>query len=58
MKCKIVGKKKANTDNTPMCYRRRNQKISAKNLSAALQVVIDPLDNQLGYMGKQEALQA
>ena len=22
-----------------------------KNLSAALQAVIDPLDNQLGYMG-------
>ena len=24
----------------------------------ALQAKIDPLDNQLGYMGKQEALQA
>ena len=31
-------------------------KNSAKNLSAALQKVIDPLDNQLGYMGKQETL--
>ena len=31
---------------------------SAKNLSAALQAVIDPLDNQLGYMAKQETLQA
>ena len=32
-----------------------------KNLSAALQalqVVIDLLDNQLGYMGKQETFQA
>ena len=29
-----------------------------KNLFAALQAVIDPLDNQLGYMGKQETLQA
>ena len=29
-----------------------------KNLSTALQVEIDPLDNQLGYMGKQETLQA
>ena len=26
-------------------------KNSAKNLSAALQAVIDPLDNQLEYMG-------
>ena len=37
---------------------KRKQKNSAKNLSAALQVEIDPLDNQLGYMGKQETLQA
>ena len=37
-------------DNTPMCYWRGNQN-SAKNLSTALQVVINPLDNQLGYMG-------
>ena len=29
-----------------------------KNLSAALQAVIDSLDNQLGYMGDQNALQA
>ena len=32
--------------------------LQAKNLSAALQAKIDPLDNQLGYMGKQETLQA
>ena len=29
-----------------------------ENLSAALQVVIDPLNNQLGYMGEQNTLQA
>ena len=51
MKCKRVGKENANTDNTSMCYQRGNQKISAKNLSATLQLVIDPLDNQLGHMG-------
>ena len=33
-------------------------KNSTKNLSVALQAIIDPLDNQLGYMGKQETLQA
>ena len=37
---------------------KRKLKNSAKNLFAALQAVIDPLDNQLGYMGKQETLQA
>ena len=37
---------------------KRKLKNSAKNLSAALQVVIDPLDNQLGYIGYQEILQA
>ena len=37
---------------------KRKPKTSAKNLSAALQAVIDPLDNQLDYMGKQETLQA
>ena len=51
MKCKRVGKKNANTDNTLMCYRRGKQKNSAKNLSAALQAVIDPLDNQLEFIG-------
>ena len=51
MKCKRVGKKKANIDNMPMCYRRGNRRILVKNLSVALQAVINPLDNQLGYMG-------
>ena len=37
---------------------KRKPKNSAKNLSAALQAEIDPLDNQLGYMDKQETLQA
>ena len=58
IKCKRVGKRNANTDNMPMCYRRRNRRTRQKSLSAALQAVIDPLDNQLGYMGKQETLQA
>ena len=37
---------------------KRKPKISTQNLSAALQAEIDPLDNQLGYMGEQETLQA
>lgn len=51
MKWTRVGKRDANTDNTETCYQRGNRRISVKNLSAALQAVIDPLDNQLGYMG-------
>ena len=30
MKCKRVGKNNANTDNTPMCYRRGNRKTRQK----------------------------
>ena len=37
---------------------KRKPKNSMKNLSAALQEEIDPLDNQLGYKGEQETLQA
>ena len=37
---------------------KRKLKKLAKNLSAALQAVIDPLDNQLRYMGEQKTLQA
>ena len=37
---------------------KRKSKNSAKNLSAAFQVEIGPLDNQLGYKGEQETLQA
>ena len=36
---------------------KRKPKNSVKNLSAALQAEIDPLDNQLGYKGEQETLQ-
>ena len=32
MKCKRVRKKNANTDNTPMCYRRENQRTWGKPL--------------------------
>ena len=37
---------------------KRKPKNSVKNLSAALQEEIDPLDNQWGYKGEQETLQA
>ena len=37
---------------------KRKPKNSMKNLSAALQAEIDPLDNQLRYKGEQETLQA
>ena len=37
---------------------KKKPKNLAKTLSAAFQAVIDPLDNQLGYMGKQETFQA
>ena len=57
MKWTRVGKRDANTGNTEVLSKRKPQN-SAKNLSAALQAVIDPLDNQLGYMAKQETLQA
>ena len=43
---------------TPRRVVEEETKNSAKNLSAALQAAIDPLDNQLRYMGKQETLQA
>ena len=39
------------TQITRRCVIEDEQKNSVKNLSAALQAVIDPLDNQLGYMG-------
>ena len=37
---------------------KKKPKNSVKNLSAALQAEIDPLENQLGYKGEQETLQA
>ena len=51
MKGKRVGKKNANTRKHADVLLKRKLKNSAKNLSTALQVIIDPLDNQLGYMG-------
>ena len=37
---------------------KRKLKNLAKNLSAALQAVINSLKNQLGYIGKQETIKA
>ena len=51
MEYKIVGKKDANTKKHVDVLSKRKPKNSVKNLSAALQAVIDLLDNQLGYMG-------
>ena len=36
----------------------KTEELREKILSVALQVEIDPLDNQLGYKGEQETLQA
>ena len=51
MECKRVGKRDANTRYHADVLSKRKPKNSAKNLSAALQAIIDSLDNQLGYMG-------
>ena len=51
MKAKRVEKRNANTRKHVDVLSKRKSKISAKNLSATLQAVIDPLDNQLGYIG-------
>ena len=37
---------------------KRKLKNLVKNIYAALQAEIEPLDNQLGYKGEQETLQA
>ena len=50
MKGKRVGKKDANTRSHVDMLSKRKPKNSAKNLFAAVQAVIDSLDNQLGYM--------
>ena len=39
------------TQITRWCVIKEEIKELGKNLSAALQAVIDPLDNQFGYMG-------
>ena len=51
MEYKRVGKKDANTRQHADVLSKRKLKNLAKNLSTALKVEIDPLDNQLGYMG-------
>ena len=50
MKAKRVGKKDANTKTTQRCVIEEETEVLGVNLFAALQAVIDPLDNQLGYM--------
>ena len=45
------------TQITPRCVIKEETENIAKNLSAALQAEIDPLNNQFGYMDKQETLQ-
>ena len=51
MKAKRVRKKDANTKTTQRCVIKDEIEVLGINLSAALQAVIDPLDNQLRYMG-------
>ena len=50
MKAKRVGKKDAKTKTTQRCVIEEETEVLGVNLSAALQAVIDPLDNLLGYM--------
>ena len=50
MKAKRVGKKDANTKTTQRCVIEEEIEVLGINLSTTLQVVINPLDNQLGYM--------
>ena len=51
MEYKRVRKKDANTRLHADVLSKRKLKNLVKNLSAALQAEINPLDNQLGYMG-------
>ena len=48
MKAKRVGKKNAKTRLHHDVLSKRKSKNSTKNLSIALQVVIDPLENKVG----------
>ena len=50
LKCKRVRKKTANTDNTPMCYRRGNRRTRRKTSPPPSKQYNGPLENQLGYM--------
>ena len=49
MKAKRVGKKDANTKTTQRCVIEEETEVL--NVKSLRQAVIDPLDNQLGYMG-------
>ena len=51
VKNKSKGRENANTRQHADVLSKRKLKNSVKKLSATLQPVIDPLDNQLGYMG-------
>ena len=51
MKGKRVGKKDVNTKTTQRCVIEEEIEVLDVKLFVALQAVIDPLDNQLGYMG-------
>ena len=51
MKGKRVGKKDVNTKTTLRCVIEEETEVLGINLSVMLQAVIDPLNNQLGYMG-------
>ena len=46
------------TQITPRRVIKEETKELSENLSATLQAEINPLDNQLEYMGKQETFQA
>ena len=49
MKAKRVGKKDANTNTTQRCVIEEETEVL--DIKPLRQAVIDPLDNQLGYMG-------
>ena len=51
MKAKRVEKRNANTRKHVDVLSKRKPKNLAKILFATLQAIIDPLDNQLRYMG-------
>lgn len=53
VKAEIERKEDANTAITPDMLSKRKPKTSAKNLSAALQAVINPLENTVGIQGQQ-----
>ena len=52
-KAKIKRKEDVNTKTTRDVLSKRKPKPSAQNLSAALQAVINPLENIVGIQGQQ-----